>query len=82
MSMMFHPMHVHGHTFAVNANGVRKDTVIVRPMQTIVADLDANNRSMAPATTVTAGCFADPLVLHVVVARRQEYLWGVCRWIR
>ena len=43
MSMMFHPMHVHGHTFAVNANGVRKDTVIVRPMQTIVADLDANN---------------------------------------
>ena len=43
MSMMFHPMHVHGHTFAMNTNGVRKDTVIVRPMQTIVADLDANN---------------------------------------
>ena len=26
MSMMFHPMHVHGHTFALQGNGVRKDT--------------------------------------------------------
>ena len=43
MSMMFHPMHVHGHTFAVNANGVRKDTVIVRPMQGLVVDLEAEN---------------------------------------
>ena len=43
MSMMFHPMHVHGHTFAVNANGVRKDTVIVRPMEILVVDLQADN---------------------------------------
>ena len=45
--MMFHPMHVHGHTFAVvdetGRPGVRKDTVIVRPMQTVVVDLDASN---------------------------------------
>ena len=43
MSMMFHPMHVHGHTFAVEGSGVRKDTVIVRPMQTLAVDLDADN---------------------------------------
>jgi FtsP/CotA-like multicopper oxidase with cupredoxin domain len=42
-SMMFHPMHVHGHTFAVVDGGARKDTVIVRPMQSIDVDLDADN---------------------------------------
>jgi len=42
-SMMFHPMHVHGHTFALVRGGARKDTVIVRPMQTVEVDLDANN---------------------------------------
>jgi FtsP/CotA-like multicopper oxidase with cupredoxin domain len=41
--MMFHPMHVHGHTFALHGNGVRKDTVIVRPMQSLVVDLEAGN---------------------------------------
>jgi multicopper oxidase len=43
MSMMFHPMHVHGHTFGLVGGGARKDTVIVRPMQTVEVDLDANN---------------------------------------
>ena len=43
MSMMFHPMHVHGHTFALVHGGVRKDTVIVRPMQTLWVDLEADN---------------------------------------
>jgi FtsP/CotA-like multicopper oxidase with cupredoxin domain len=42
-SMMFHPMHVHGHTFSVVDGGARKDTVIVRPMQSLDVDLDANN---------------------------------------
>jgi FtsP/CotA-like multicopper oxidase with cupredoxin domain len=42
-SMMFHPMHVHGHTFGLVKGGARKDTVIVRPMQTVEVDLDANN---------------------------------------
>lgn len=42
-SMMFHPMHLHGHTFAVVDGGVRKDTVIVRPMQSLDVDLDADN---------------------------------------
>jgi len=28
---MFHPMHVHGHTFALSDTGVRKDTAIVLP---------------------------------------------------
>lgn len=42
-SMMFHPMHVHGHTFALREGGARKDTVIVRPRQTVEVDLDADN---------------------------------------
>ena len=41
-SEMFHPMHLHGHTFqVVGKNGPRKDTVIVLPKQTV--DLDADN---------------------------------------
>lgn len=45
-SMMFHPMHVHGHTFQVRndqRDGPRRDTVIVRPLETVVADLVADN---------------------------------------
>ncbi len=42
-SMMFHPMHVHGHTFALRQGGTRKDTVIVRPMQMLEVDLDTDN---------------------------------------
>ena len=42
-SMMFHPMHVHGHTFGLVRGGARKDTVIVRPMQTVEVDFDADN---------------------------------------
>jgi FtsP/CotA-like multicopper oxidase with cupredoxin domain len=42
-TMMFHPMHVHGHTFALARGGTRKDTVIVRPMQALDVDLDADN---------------------------------------
>ncbi|MGC1210295.1 MAG: multicopper oxidase family protein [Micromonospora sp.] len=40
---MFHPMHVHGHTFAVAGGGARKDTVIVTPRRTVSVDLDADN---------------------------------------
>lgn len=45
-SMMFHPMHLHGHTFqVVGADGprARKDTVLVAPMATVAVDLDADN---------------------------------------
>ncbi|PTA48261.1 copper oxidase [Micromonospora sp. RP3T] len=42
-SAMFHPMHVHGHTFAVVGSGTRKDTVIVPARQTVTVDLDADN---------------------------------------
>jgi FtsP/CotA-like multicopper oxidase with cupredoxin domain len=42
-SMMFHPMHLHGHTFAASGGGARKDTIIVRPMQTVEVDFDATN---------------------------------------
>lgn len=45
-SMMFHPMHIHGHTFALAGRpepGIRKDTVNVLPMQTLAVDLQADN---------------------------------------
>jgi multicopper oxidase len=45
---MYHPMHLHGHTFALrdsagDPTGPRKDTVIVLPGQTVVTDLIADN---------------------------------------
>lgn len=45
-STMFHPMHLHGHTFAVLQNGrpgVRKDTINVVPGQRVDVDLVADN---------------------------------------
>jgi len=45
-SMMYHPMHLHGHTFQVRGQGgvgPRKDTVLVLPMQTVEVDFDADN---------------------------------------
>lgn len=45
-TMMFHPMHVHGHTFALarpDGAGPRKDTVNVLPMQDVSVDLQADN---------------------------------------
>jgi FtsP/CotA-like multicopper oxidase with cupredoxin domain len=47
MSMMWHPMHLHGHTFQVinrdGSRGARKDTVIVLPMQRLTVDVVADN---------------------------------------
>ncbi|AOY74166.1 multicopper oxidase family protein (plasmid) [Arthrobacter sp. TES] len=40
---MWHPMHLHGHTFQVGADGARKDTVIVRPKQSVRVFFDAEN---------------------------------------
>ena len=40
---MWHPMHLHGHTFQVGAGGARKDTVIVRPKQSVTVMFDADN---------------------------------------
>ncbi|HTE66551.1 MAG TPA: multicopper oxidase family protein [Candidatus Binatia bacterium] len=46
-TMMYHPMHLHGHTFQVlgpaGRIGPRKDTLIVLPGQTLDADLVADN---------------------------------------
>jgi FtsP/CotA-like multicopper oxidase with cupredoxin domain len=47
MTMMWHPMHLHGHTFQVvkpdGTPGPRKDTVIVLPMRSVSVDLIADN---------------------------------------
>ncbi|MGY4541871.1 FtsP/CotA-like multicopper oxidase with cupredoxin domain [Arthrobacter sp. UYNi723] len=40
---MWHPMHLHGHTFQVGPGGARKDTVIVRPNETVTVIFDADN---------------------------------------
>jgi FtsP/CotA-like multicopper oxidase with cupredoxin domain len=40
---MWHPMHLHGHTFALTDTGVRKDTAIVLPKQTLSTMFDADN---------------------------------------
>jgi FtsP/CotA-like multicopper oxidase with cupredoxin domain len=46
-TMMFHPMHLHGHTFAVvgpdGRPGVRKDTLVVKPMERLEIDIQADN---------------------------------------
>ncbi len=39
---MAHPMHVHGHTFALDS-GLRKDTVLVKPMSMLNIELQADN---------------------------------------
>jgi FtsP/CotA-like multicopper oxidase with cupredoxin domain len=40
---MYHPMHIHGHTFQLGQAGPRKDTVIVRPGEQVTCDFDASN---------------------------------------
>ncbi|MFD5466593.1 multicopper oxidase family protein [Kitasatospora sp. NPDC127059] len=40
---MWHPVHLHGHTFAMGADGPRKDTAIVLPGTTLTVDFDADN---------------------------------------
>ncbi|MGY4867866.1 multicopper oxidase family protein [Mycolicibacterium elephantis] len=45
-SKMFHPMHLHGHTFQVmgpSAPLARKDTVLVAPLRTVEIDFDTDN---------------------------------------
>ena len=46
MSMMAHPLHLHGHTFQLGpagGNGPRKDTVLVPPMGAVNVDFAADN---------------------------------------
>lgn len=41
---MWHPMHLHGHTFASRGHrGLRRDTIAVLPGETAVLDFDADN---------------------------------------
>lgn len=53
MSMMSHPMHLHGHHFQVVAingqrfSGATRDTVLVPPMQTVTFAVDADNPAKA-----------------------------------
>ena len=72
-SAMFHPMHVHGDTFALPGGGARKDTVIVKPNQTVTVELDATN----------PGQMDDPLPQHLPRRTRdddQHVVPGVTAW--
>ncbi|MGH8791779.1 MAG: multicopper oxidase family protein [Stackebrandtia sp.] len=40
---MWHPVHLHGHTFAIVGSGIRKDTANVLPDETLEVDFDAVN---------------------------------------
>jgi FtsP/CotA-like multicopper oxidase with cupredoxin domain len=40
---MWHPVHLHGHTFQHAGGGPRKDTSVVLPQQTLTVDFDADN---------------------------------------
>jgi FtsP/CotA-like multicopper oxidase with cupredoxin domain len=40
---MWHPMHLHGHTYQLGDTGPRKDTVAVLPHRTVSVQLDADN---------------------------------------
>jgi multicopper oxidase len=40
---MWHPMHLHGHTYQLGADGPRKDTTIVLPKKTVSVYFDTDN---------------------------------------
>ncbi|KPC72024.1 multicopper oxidase family protein [Streptomyces sp. NPDC006349] len=40
---MWHPLHLHGHTYQVGTGGPRKDTTIVLPKKTVSVFFDADN---------------------------------------
>ncbi|MFJ9542128.1 multicopper oxidase family protein [Streptomyces sp. NPDC101225] len=40
---MWHPMHLHGHTYQLGGSGPRKDTAIVLPRKTVSVFFDADN---------------------------------------
>jgi multicopper oxidase len=40
---MWHPMHLHGHTYQLGSGGPRKDTAIVLPKKTVSVLFDADN---------------------------------------
>ncbi len=40
---MWHPMHLHGHTYQIGSGGPRKDTAIVLPKETLSVFFDADN---------------------------------------
>ncbi|MFD0277609.1 multicopper oxidase family protein [Kitasatospora sp. NPDC127111] len=42
-SAMWHPVHLHGHTFELPGGGPRKDTAIVLPRSSLAVDFDAGN---------------------------------------
>jgi len=50
MTMMTHPLHIHGHTFALAGSGLRKDTLLLRPMESTPLELEADNRATGWST--------------------------------
>ncbi len=42
-TMMWHPFHLHGHTYQHEGAGPRKDTSVILPMQSLTVQFDADN---------------------------------------
>jgi len=83
---MYHPMHIHGHTFQLGQSGPGKDTVIVRPGQQVACDFDASN----PGQWMThchnlyhapqGGMMTAHAQLPGLAARPTRPIRVLCRW--
>lgn len=53
-AMMVRPMHIHGHTFTLTSSGVRKDTVLLPPMETVEVDVAADDPASGCSAATTS----------------------------
>jgi len=87
MSMMWHPMHLHGHTFQVirpdGSLGARKDTAVVLPMHklgvALVADKSRRLDAALPQHLPPTSRNDDQAELHHLIGRRGRPSWPICR---
>jgi FtsP/CotA-like multicopper oxidase with cupredoxin domain len=74
MSMMAHPMHLHGHDFQVVAingrrfSGALRDTVLVPPMQTLTIAFDAGKPGHWPFHCHHLYHMVSGMMVHLPVA--------------
>ena len=77
---MWHPMHLHGHTFGVPEYGrLRRDTVIIHPGQSLAFEFDADEGAgAATGTTVQVRVLDmkfDPAVVTISPGDTVEWVW-------
>ena len=57
---MWHPFHLHGHTYQHAGTGPRKDTSIILPGRSLTVEFDADNPGLLEVSGVVA-VEADPV---------------------